>query len=234
MLRNSLVTTCKQWNGDSRSATFLDLNPLPNITDKWAFTGVTGAGWPLVNSSAAAALFVWRVCLMTGYYSGHLPLFYKNAWHKNESTDSKWLPHCPNVIQKKKKMWTPEKPRAADFQPQTDRHWVDSKLGRNWAKVKKGAKNAVNYCLKDEAPTDFKAVGHLGTEPSFSLVTFSLYTVFKNPLAENQRPDCKQRNSFLRSLPRGIWGVPGTRFSLLLLHCSGKKRKDGIYVLSKG
>lgn len=100
-----------------------------------------------------------RVCLMTGYFSGHLPLFYKNAWHKNESTDSKWLPHCPNFIQKKK-MWTPEKPRAADFQPQTDRHWVDSQLGRNWAKVKKGAKNAVNDCLKDEAPTDFKVVGH--------------------------------------------------------------------------
>lgn len=101
-----------------------------------------------------------RVCLMTGYFSGHLPLFYKNVWHKNESTDSKWLPHCPSFIQKKKKKCEHQKSQEQQIfsHKQTVTEW--SQLGRNWAKVKKGAKNAVNDCLKDEAPTGFKVVGH--------------------------------------------------------------------------
>lgn len=92
--------------------------------------------------------------------------------------------HIAQTSYKKKKMWTPEKPRAADFQPQTDRHWMDTVNWEGtepkWRKVLKMQSMSVSKMRHQQIS---KLLGILGTEPSFSRVTFSLHTVFKNPFA---------------------------------------------------
>ena len=64
-----------------------------------------------------------QFCCRSGHfvqapYSGHLPGFYRNEWHKNESARSKWLLLVPSLIHRER-CKTPGRPRA-DFQPHRD------------------------------------------------------------------------------------------------------------------
>lgn len=67
------------------------------IHSKWALTGTTGLAshWSAI---LLPSLFDW-VCLITEYFSGHLPLFYE--WRKNDGPDSKWLVLIPTQYREK-------------------------------------------------------------------------------------------------------------------------------------
>lgn len=117
-----------------------------------------------------------------------------------------------------------------------------------------GAKEAKEYAENSDASQTWGinrfpiCSAFLEQDPAPYRFTSGCALGFKNTLAQNDRTNCKQSKNFLQSFPKGIrahrpkptnnWfthSTPVGWFSLLLLlHCSVKREKEGIYVRFKG